>query len=62
MAANKSIVKQVMNTKTSDYQAVETMVASQCGNDRPGFGLLSVSQKLRAYNIIRVLNILKFKF
>jgi hypothetical protein len=30
------------------------MVASQCGNDRPGFGLLSVAQKLRAYNIIRV--------
>ncbi len=37
------------------------MVASQCGNDRPGFGLLPVSQKLRAYNIIRVLNILKLK-
>jgi hypothetical protein len=31
------------------------MGASQCGNDRPGFGLLSVSGKLRAYNIIRVL-------
>jgi hypothetical protein len=38
------------------------MGASQCGNDRPGFVLLSVSQKLRACNIIRVLNIIKLKF
>ena len=28
--------------------------ARQCGNDRPGFGVHSVTQKLRAYNIIRV--------
>ena len=37
------------------------MDARQCGNDRPGFGVHSVTQKLRAYNIIRVLNIIKLK-
>ncbi len=35
-------------------QAAGTMGASQCGNDRPGFGVHSVTQKLRAYNVIRV--------
>ena len=37
------------------------MGARQCWNDRPGFGMHSVTQKLRAYNIIRVLNIIKLK-
>jgi hypothetical protein len=41
---------------------IYNMVASQCGNDRPGFGLLSISQKLRASNIIIVLNIIKLNY
>ena len=43
-------------------EAVGTMGASHCGNDRPGFGVHSVTQKLRAYNIIRVLNIIKLNY
>ncbi len=31
------------------------------GGDRPGFGVHLVTQKLSAYNIIRVLNIIKIK-
>ncbi len=34
--------------------ACSGMDFGQCGNDRPGFGLLAVTQKLRAYNFIRV--------
>ncbi len=30
------------------------MGAGQCGNDRPGFGVHSITQKLSAYNNIRV--------
>jgi hypothetical protein len=41
--------------------AILSMVASQCGNDRPVFGLLSVPLKLRVYDIIRVLNIINLK-
>jgi hypothetical protein len=37
------------------------MDIGECGNDRPGFGVQPVSQKLVAYNIIRVLNITKIK-
>jgi hypothetical protein len=44
-----------------DTQVVCGMDASQCGNDRPRFGLPAVTQKLSAYNIIRVLNIIKLK-
>jgi hypothetical protein len=33
---------------------LEPMGASQCGNDRTGFGVHSVTQNMRAYNIIRV--------
>jgi hypothetical protein len=44
----------------------ETLVpgtdASQCGNDRPRFGLPAVTQKLRGCNIIRVLNIIKLNY
>ncbi len=29
-----------------------TMDASQCWNDRPGFGVIAVTAKLRSYNII----------
>jgi hypothetical protein len=32
-----------------------------CGNDRPVFRVHSVTQKLSAYNIIRVLHVLKSK-
>ncbi len=31
-----------------------TMDRGECGNDRPGFGVHSVTHKLNAYNIIRV--------
>jgi hypothetical protein len=48
------------NTNTYDI-VYDIMDASQCGNDRPGFGLHSVSQKLSAYNIVRDLNIKKLK-
>ncbi len=34
--------------------AGDTMGASQCGNDRPGFGVHSVSQKLSANNYKRI--------
>ncbi len=37
------------------------MDRGECGNDRPGYGVHSVTQKLSAYNIIIVLNIVKFK-
>jgi hypothetical protein len=37
------------------------MGASQCGNDRPGFGLPSITPGIAGYNIIRVLNIIKLK-
>jgi hypothetical protein len=40
---------------------IGTMGASQCGNDLPGFGVHSVTQKLRAYNIMTVLKIMKLK-
>jgi hypothetical protein len=30
------------------------MGAGQCGNDQPGFGVHSITQKFSAYNIIRV--------
>jgi hypothetical protein len=33
------------------------MDASQCANKRPPFGLLAVTQKLRAYIIMRVLTL-----
>ena len=46
---------------TEGFVCVGTMDASQCGNDRPGFGVPSITQKLRAINIIRVLNIIKLK-
>ena len=37
------------------------MDARECGNERQRFGLLAVIQKVRVYNIIRVLNrILKY--
>ncbi len=36
--------------------------AGQYGNYRPGFGVHSITQKLSAYNIIRVLNIIKLKY
>ena len=39
-----------------------SMCASQCGNDQPGFGVHSVTQKLSAYNNIRVLNIIKLNY
>ncbi len=38
------------------------MGAGQCGNDRPGFGVHSITQKSSAYNIIRVLNIIKLNY
>ncbi len=38
-----------------------SMGAGQCGNYRPGFGVHSITQKLSAYNIMRVLNIIKLK-
>ncbi len=40
---------------------VAPMGAGQCGNDRPGFGVHSITQKLSAFSIIRVLNIIKLK-
>jgi hypothetical protein len=39
--------------------AVDAMDRGECGNDRPEFGVHSVTQKLSAYNVIRVLNIIK---
>ncbi len=39
-----------------------SMDASQCGNDRPRFGVHSVSQKLSEYNIIKFWNIVNFKY
>jgi len=36
------------------HQLFETMGAGQRGNDRLGFGVHSITQKLSAYNIIRV--------
>jgi hypothetical protein len=41
--------------------SVRDMDAGKCANERPRFGRLAVTQKLRAYNIIRVLNIIKLK-
>ncbi len=37
------------------------MGASQCWNERPGFGLLSVSQKLRAYKYCKSFKHYKIK-
>ncbi len=34
----------------SEAQHLDAMEIGQCGNDRPGFGRLAVSQKLRANN------------
>ncbi len=41
-------------TSKSIERRLGAMGASQCGNGRPGFGVHSVTQKLSAYNIIRV--------
>jgi hypothetical protein len=54
-----NVKKSEGNMSTLNVTLLPDMRASQCGNDHPGFGLLSVSQKLRAYNIKRVLNIIK---
>jgi hypothetical protein len=36
------------------------MDIGECGNDRPGFGVNSVSQKLRSYNYKMLLELLEF--
>ena len=36
---------------------IKTIGGSQCGRDRPGFGCHAVSEKLRAIQYYRVLNI-----
>jgi hypothetical protein len=38
------------------------MGAGQCGNYQPGFGVHSITQKLSAYNIIRVLNVVNLNY
>ncbi len=38
----------------NSFTGFRSMGAGQCGNDRPGFGVHSITQKLSAYNIIRV--------